>query len=264
MIETWLESFKYFILNKHSGSLIFEFTCSEVNVIATAVADQESQRAGMVSALDEAVANVTAALRRSNLYQDTIILFLSDNGGAERGSNWPLRGKKNSVYEGGTRTVAFVHSPRLTARMGGTVSRGLVHLVDWYPTILALAASGGDICEDDVGDDDNGVPQVAVKTMAAVMTAGTSGRGEESAPLLPLDGVNQAAHLMCGTSAPRKELIYNINDALRVTAAIRKREISQRLYSSSIISYYNLPSVFLSVCLSLFLISLQMSVLNAQ
>ena len=104
----------------------------------------------MVSALDDAVANVTAALRRHSLYRDTVIVFLSDNGGAERGSNWPLRGKKNSVYEGGTRTVAFLHSPRLKkaalkrSETGneGSVARGLVHLVDWYPTLLSLA--GGD------------------------------------------------------------------------------------------------------------------------
>ena len=40
-------------------------------------------------------------------------------------------------------------------------------------------------------------------------------------PRRPLDGMNQAEHLLAGESAPRTELIYNINDALRVTAAIR-------------------------------------------
>jgi len=180
----------------------------------------------MVTALDDAVANVTAALRRTGLYRDSIIVFLSDNGGAERGSNWPLRGKKNSVYEGGTRTVAFVHSPRFipkttTSRRGdnshkdgddsGNIASGLVHIVDWYPTLLALAANRGhnsgnsgnsDESEDykndlDVGDDED---------------------------LQPLDGVNQARHLLGDAPAPRTELIYNINDALRVTAAIRHGE----------------------------------------
>ena len=58
------------------------------------------------------MANVTAALRRTDQYRDTVIVFMSDNGGADRGSNWPLRGGKNSVWEGGTRTPAFVHYPR--------------------------------------------------------------------------------------------------------------------------------------------------------
>ena len=66
----------------------------------------------MISALDEAVMNVTLALRRVNKYRDTVMVFMSDNGGAEKGSNWPLRGGKNSVWEGGTKSVAFVHYPR--------------------------------------------------------------------------------------------------------------------------------------------------------
>ena len=66
----------------------------------------------MISALDEAVMNVTLALRRADKYRDTVIVFMSDNGGAEKGSNWPLRGGKNSVWEGGTKSVAFVHYPR--------------------------------------------------------------------------------------------------------------------------------------------------------
>ena len=74
--------------------------------------DKKSRRQGMISALDEAVKNVTAALRRTNKYRDTVIVFMSDNGGADKGSNWPLRGGKNSVWEGGTRSVAFVHYPR--------------------------------------------------------------------------------------------------------------------------------------------------------
>ena len=55
---------------------------------------------------------MTAALRRTDQYRDTVIVFMSDNGGADKGSNWPLRGGKNSVWEGGTRTPAFVHYPR--------------------------------------------------------------------------------------------------------------------------------------------------------
>ena len=78
--------------------------------------DKASRRKGMISALDEAVEDVTAALRRTNQYRDTVIVFMSDNGGAEKGSNWPLRGGKNSVWEGGTRSVTFVHYPRYLCR----------------------------------------------------------------------------------------------------------------------------------------------------
>ncbi len=208
-----------------------------------------------MTALDDAVANVTAALRRTGLYRDSIVVFLSDNGGAERGSNWPLRGKKNSVYEGGTRTVAFVHSPKFipkaTAKSrrdnsgdnknrrgdsrgsrddgsennidsDGKVARGLVHIVDWYPTLLALATNGGcspNINSDDDGDDYDNNSEDRNNNMPDDGGAVKGNDGDVLA--LPLDGVNQARHLFSGAPAPRTELIYNINDAMRVTAAIR-------------------------------------------
>ena len=49
-------------------------------------------------------------------------------------SNWPLRGAKEEVYEGGVRGLAFVHSP-LSVR-SGEVEEGLVYITDWVATIL--------------------------------------------------------------------------------------------------------------------------------
>ena len=77
---------------------------------------KDSKRKGMITALDEAVKNVTTSLKQSKMYRDTVIIFLSDNGGAEKDSNWPLRGRKNSIWEGGTRSVAFVSYPRITKK----------------------------------------------------------------------------------------------------------------------------------------------------
>ena len=49
---------------------------------------------GMVTAMDDAVGNITQALMESELYEKTIIVFFSDNGGSLQFSadNWPLRG----------------------------------------------------------------------------------------------------------------------------------------------------------------------------
>jgi arylsulfatase A-like enzyme len=48
--------------------------------------------AGMVSALDEAVANITHTLDKEGLWQDTLFLFNSDNGGPlGSANNYPLR-----------------------------------------------------------------------------------------------------------------------------------------------------------------------------
>ena len=64
--------------------------------------------AGMVEAMDEAVANVTQAFRAKGdaFWERTLYIFTSDNGGdARAGNNWPLRGRKGSLWEGGTRAV---------------------------------------------------------------------------------------------------------------------------------------------------------------
>lgn len=70
----------------------------------------------MVAALDESVLNITIALADKGFLKDTIIIFTTDSGGAvggmelNSGSNYPLRGSKLTVWEGGVRGVAFVNS----------------------------------------------------------------------------------------------------------------------------------------------------------
>jgi arylsulfatase B len=67
--------------------------------------------AGMVTALDDSVGKVMQALRAKNVSQNTIVIFMSDNGGGGleqtkflpfmpviHGSNWPLRGATGSQY----------------------------------------------------------------------------------------------------------------------------------------------------------------------
>lgn len=61
--------------------------------------------AAMVSAVDDGVGRVLAALKEQALDEDTIIVFLSDNGGARNNGsdNGPLRGLKGDLFEGGVR-----------------------------------------------------------------------------------------------------------------------------------------------------------------
>ena len=64
----------------------------------------------MVSVVDSTVGNVTAALKESGLWGNTVFVWTTDNGSPVQvaGSNAPLRGGKGSDWEGGVRTPAFV------------------------------------------------------------------------------------------------------------------------------------------------------------
>eukprot|EP00091_Calanus_sinicus_P015384 TRINITY_DN33562_c0_g1_i1.p1 TRINITY_DN33562_c0_g1~~TRINITY_DN33562_c0_g1_i1.p1 ORF type:complete len:209 (-),score=39.13 TRINITY_DN33562_c0_g1_i1:66-692(-) len=91
----------------------------------------------MVTAMDESVGSVVKALKESGMLENTVIVFMSDNGGpTDKGAdNHPLRGSKGSLWEGGTRTPALISgnilSPRTETRM--------FHITDWLPTLLDMA-----------------------------------------------------------------------------------------------------------------------------
>lgn len=97
--------------------------------------------AAMLSGVDEAVGEIVAEMRNRGYYHNSVLIYSSDNGGQplSGGCNWPLRGGKGSYWEGGVRAVGFVHSPLL--KMKSKISRALIHVSDWYPSLLYLAGS---------------------------------------------------------------------------------------------------------------------------
>ncbi len=95
--------------------------------------------------VDEGIANLTETIR-TTLGTDTVMIVSSDNGGSpwNGGMNEPLRGGKFSAWEGGVRVPGFVvdfSDDKRYFGAGGRVYEGLVHISDWFPTLLGLAGT---------------------------------------------------------------------------------------------------------------------------
>jgi arylsulfatase A-like enzyme len=154
--------------------------------------------AAMTWAMDRGVGRVLDKLEEEGLYKNTLIFFLSDNGGAtnNQSSNLPLKGFKGNKFEGGHRTPFILSWP---ARIeGGTTFEGLTSSLDIFATSMAAA-------------------------------------GLEYTPGKPLDGVNLIPHLLGETDAePHQTLCWR---KLKMAAVrdgdyklIRLDEYGYRLY----------------------------------
>jgi arylsulfatase B len=142
--------------------------------------------AGMVSCLDDSIGRVVAALDKKGLRDNTLIIFHSDNGGTKNAmfagqmadlskvnlpcDNGPYRDGKGSLFEGGCRVAACANWP---GRIKAQTVDGMIHAVDLYPTLAALAGASTDKCK-------------------------------------PLDGVNVWNTIAQGNASPRNEVIYNV------------------------------------------------------
>ncbi|PHS13993.1 MAG: sulfatase [Blastopirellula sp.] len=97
---------------------------------------------GMIEAMDQAVGKVLKSLDDLKLADNTVVMFMSDNGGLSTSeghptSNLPLRGGKGWMYEGGIREPMMVRWPGVTK--AGTTTDSYVTSTDFFPTILEMA-----------------------------------------------------------------------------------------------------------------------------
>lgn len=99
--------------------------------------------AAIVSELDKTVGKIFNALNKKKMLDDTIFIFSTDNGaeaGGFRGgigSNWPLRGTKGTLWEGGVRGIGIVWSKLL--KQQPRIENNLMHITDWLPTLYFAA-----------------------------------------------------------------------------------------------------------------------------
>jgi arylsulfatase A-like enzyme len=142
--------------------------------------------AGMVACLDDEIGRVVAALEKRKMRDNTLILFQSDNGGTRSAlfagvmadmskvklpcDNGPYREGKGTLYEGATRVCALANWP---GHIQAQTVDGLIHAVDLFPTLAALA-------------------------------------GATTAKSKPLDGVDVWDTISRGKPSPRAEILYNI------------------------------------------------------
>src|SRR5512137_129540 len=171
--------------------------------------------AGMVACLDDEIGRVVAALDKKGIRDNTLILFHSDNGGTKNAmfagvmadmskvkipcDNGPYRDGKGSLFEGATRVCAFANWP---GHIKAETVDGLIHAVDMYPTLAALA-------------------------------------GASTAKCKPLDGVNVWDTIAEGKPSPRFEFVYNLEP---FRAALRQGDwkIIWRNMLPSSVDLYNL------------------------
>ena len=133
--------------------------------------------AAMVSALDDSLVAIVEKLKAKGMWDNTLLVFSTDNGGNLGGSgiNYPLRGGKYTFWQGGVRGLGFVAGGLVPAHLRGTTWDGAVHAADWYTTFAALAGVHAD----------------------------------SSGPLPP-DGVDISQALLRGQPSPRREVVIQI------------------------------------------------------
>lgn len=109
------------------------------------ITDSETRQKyhAMVYYMDEVVGNVTAILRSKGMWDNTLIVSSADNGGpvypGGGANNYPLKGGKMNVWEGGVRVNAYASGGLIPAGVRGTKLDQYIHGADWYATFARLA-----------------------------------------------------------------------------------------------------------------------------
>ena len=177
------------------------------------IAKERRTYQAMVRVLDESVGNLTKALKGKGMWENTLLVFSADNGGASAiegcaSNNYPLRGSKHTDYEGGIRAGAFIAGGVVPTTMAGKTLDGYISIADWYATFAHLAGYNPE-------DPQEGVPDIDSMNMWSMLSGAntTSPRTE-----IPLQ-VNKKGNLEFPTgegliSGEWKYVVGNLNDGI--------------------------------------------------
>lgn len=109
--------------------------------------------AAMIEIMDEGIGKLVDAIKHKGMYENTVFLFLSDNGATDEGgyigqlmsdlSNTPYRSYKKWVYQGGTSTpFILTYGDKKKNPMKGQICSQPAHIIDLLPTCMALGHVG--------------------------------------------------------------------------------------------------------------------------
>lgn len=111
------------------------------------LSDKEAAYAALIEGMDKSLGDIMDWLENNGEADNTIIIFMGDNGGYATGAHWrdaplytqnyPLKCGKGSAYEGGVREPMIVYWPGVTE--GGTRCGSYIVAEDIYPSILEMA-----------------------------------------------------------------------------------------------------------------------------
>jgi arylsulfatase A-like enzyme len=94
---------------------------------------------GMLDAMDDAMGRIMDAVSANGYAENTLSMFINDNGPSPAHPKGPDRGMKGQFYEGGVRVPAYATWPgRIEA---GSTVEAMVHINDLYPTVGNLAGA---------------------------------------------------------------------------------------------------------------------------
>jgi len=165
----------------------------------------------MTNNLDTNIGKLVAALKQKGLYDDTLIVFTSDNGGpvynngSAGANNFPLRGGKMSNWEGGVRVNAFASGGFIPTERRGTVETGYITGWDWYATFCQLAG----VDPEDTKAKAAGLPPIDSKDMWPLLSGQNSTSPRTEIPLG--DTVGTKAIIGGLIQGPWKILLGNIS-----------------------------------------------------